>query len=254
MDSLESENMNLPCRSQKTAFTLIELLVVVAIIGVLVALAWPAISRARQSALEAQGLSNLKQVVAAAIGFAGDNNGTLPYAQKSWNSYFYTELGAYANQQGDGTTYDPKSLNKIFLDPSAPIQLGQNHFTMTRNLGKSYWEPTKPDVRSQLIETPAQTAIFFDGAQVWTGNVDITGWAVDNVQLNNISRSQANSWFGASYIEQAVNPGANTDTSATTGNIRWRNQKNTAAKFAFLDGHVALLKPADVKRRFFMLP
>lgn len=246
--------MLIPRGKDERAFTLIELLVVLAIIGVLAAIAWPAISRARQSTLEAQGLSNLRQVVAAAIGFAGDNNGTLPYAQKSWNSYFYTELGAYVNQQGDGTTYDPKSLNKIFLDPSAPIKLGQNHFTMTRNLGKSYWEPTKPDVRTVVIDTPAQTVVFFDGAQIWTGNVDITGWAVDNVQLNNISRSQANSWFGASYIEQVVNPGPNTDTSTSGGNIRWRNQKNTAAKFAFLDGHVALLKPSDVKRRFFMLP
>jgi prepilin-type N-terminal cleavage/methylation domain-containing protein/prepilin-type processing-associated H-X9-DG protein len=236
------------------AFTLIELLAVVAIIGVIAAFAWPAISRAIQSAREAQGLANLKQVAAAAISYAADNNGTLPYAQKSWNSYFYTELGAYLNQRGDGTTYDPKSLNKVFLDPSAPIRLGQNHFTMTRNLAKSYSDSTKPDVRISSITAPSETVIFFDGAQVFSGNVDITGWAVDNVGLNGISRAQAASWFGPGYLEQAVSKGPNTDTGNTTGNIRWRNQGNTCAKFAFVDGHVALLKPADVKRKFFMLP
>jgi len=68
----------LPAGSRKSAFTLIELLVVIAIIGVLAALLFPVISRAKESARSAACLSNLHQIGIALQVYVSDNQNHLP--------------------------------------------------------------------------------------------------------------------------------------------------------------------------------
>ena len=57
------------------AFTLIELLTVIAIIGILAAIVIPAVSRVRQTARNAQCVSNLRQWSQAVLLYANDNKG-----------------------------------------------------------------------------------------------------------------------------------------------------------------------------------
>lgn len=240
-------------RTHRGGFTLVELLVVIAIIALVAAIAVPAISRAQQSSREAAGLNNLRQIMNATFAYMNDNNNRFPKAQTSSQIYFYTELSGYlAQKNGVGTTWDKQS--KVFQDPAAAIKKGANHFTMNPNIGYYYQQQNQAQPTPLIFPNPSETAVYFDGAQVYDGNVDSFGWGVDNGQLNGLTAGNSAAWFGADSLNRAVNPGPNTDTAASGGNIRWRNRNNTAAKFAFLDGRVALLTPEQTKRKFFLLP
>lgn len=73
-------------------FTLIELLVVIAIIGILAALLFPALARAKNKASQSVDINNLKQQVTSLHLFATDNEDILPWA--NW------EGGDFPNRPG----------------------------------------------------------------------------------------------------------------------------------------------------------
>ena len=95
------------------AFTLIELLVVIAIIAILAAMLLPALSRAKDRALLANDLNNIRQVVIAATLFAGDNSDFIPYA--SWGDCAIRDSWCTATgmPNGEGRADDAIWTNQI---------------------------------------------------------------------------------------------------------------------------------------------
>ena len=61
--------------NRRRAFTLIELLVVISIIALLIALLLPALGAAKESALNAQCMANLRNLVLAGLSYTDDNDG-----------------------------------------------------------------------------------------------------------------------------------------------------------------------------------
>jgi prepilin-type N-terminal cleavage/methylation domain-containing protein len=96
------------------AFTLVELLVVIAIVAILASLLLPTLASAKQNALRAACVSNLRQIGIAIQNYAPDNSGRIPYGPTappfSNPSDFYPSTGA------------PTSL--ISLQGGAPVGLG----------------------------------------------------------------------------------------------------------------------------------
>jgi prepilin-type N-terminal cleavage/methylation domain-containing protein len=76
------------------AFTILEVLVVVAIVGVLVALLLPTLSRARELANRARCMANLREVHRTLVVYATDNRGVVPVGyragRKQWNSMVFS--------------------------------------------------------------------------------------------------------------------------------------------------------------------
>jgi prepilin-type N-terminal cleavage/methylation domain-containing protein len=72
----------------RKAFTLLELLVVIAIIAILMALAFPVFTRARESARRSQCISNLRQLGGAIDLYCQDWDDKYPWAW-SWDAFNY---------------------------------------------------------------------------------------------------------------------------------------------------------------------
>lgn len=82
-------------------FTLLELLVVVSIMIILMSMLLPALSKARASAKSIGCISNLKQIGAGVIMYAGDYNSYITPCRivPSW-TWWYTSLKPYVTQGG----------------------------------------------------------------------------------------------------------------------------------------------------------
>jgi prepilin-type N-terminal cleavage/methylation domain-containing protein len=68
-------------RPASAAFTLIELLTVIAIIGILAAIVIPTVGKVRETAQRTVDANNLREIVKAAMIYAGDHNDRLPDPQ-----------------------------------------------------------------------------------------------------------------------------------------------------------------------------
>jgi prepilin-type N-terminal cleavage/methylation domain-containing protein/prepilin-type processing-associated H-X9-DG protein len=112
-------------KTKSRAFTLIELLVVIAIIGILAALLFPALSKAKSKAQGALCLNNGKQMMTAMTLYIGDNNDFFPPNPDDGNKVpGHNWAGGQAGEGG------PDEFNpEVLRDPDRSLlisYLGQN--------------------------------------------------------------------------------------------------------------------------------
>ena len=99
----------------KKLFTLIELLIVIAIIGILVSLLMPSLTKAREAAKSAVCKSNLSQINKSLELYLNDNNGFYP--KKKTNTGKYGWLGKTANITQTDLSIHNRALNKYLGGP-----------------------------------------------------------------------------------------------------------------------------------------
>ena len=172
-----------PCAARaRAAFTLMELLVVVSIILVLAAIALPVYSTVLSRANKAVAINNMRQVTAALISYAGQNDGnfpdeniiqgsswanaTGPLGDKVWFNVLPRMLGKksvgdYANNPSAFYTKD----NLLFLPGATyPLATRNNKPSFAFALNSKLQRKSKGQGNTKLsqVTNPARTVVFLE--------------------------------------------------------------------------------------------
>ena len=186
------------------AFTLIELLVVIVIISILVGITLPVYNQFTIKSQQVQTLSNLRQVGAAFMLYAGDNNNSLPprvsdTTKDHWPALlkqYVQNLAVYNSPIPGyvGTAYQVK-------DPVQVISNVQNNTDYIYNGWNEFGAYTNSQISVRLVQipTPVQTILLgiqYPGSHQYymdqkEGNqnniVDKTAWAPGTTAAGAIS-------------------------------------------------------------------
>jgi prepilin-type N-terminal cleavage/methylation domain-containing protein len=198
---------------RRRGFTLIEVLVVIAIIAILVAMLWPALSAAKARAYKVQCAGNLKQWGAAIALYAGDNNNSFP-----------------DNTQPGGTDLAWMAFN--FSNVFYPVYLYHNKpgtsVSGLRNKSDVFYCPT--DVAHREYESLANVPnlIGYNSLPARTSrgsswNYDASGlgaWCLQRpklggpyrkapVMIDRLQRTQMKGWSDVDIANQKVYPDSN---------------------------------------------
>ena len=238
-------------------FTLIELLVVIAIIAILAAILMPALSSARERAKTSSCVNNLKSLAFAMQQYADNNNGrakacttsnsdtksknsSLRMVGPAWNNIYPMTLLPYlggANYENSEVA-NTKDVDKHAICPSGRRDETDNYISVvdSNNANQSYsFNVYLTCTDSQLVTTTtasnARYCLFSQVRKPAQRGLVIDTSCYDN-ELSTTPRSKdhaANSRIFGIYRNQ---------------NVALRH--NDGANAAFVDGHVAHLKTADV--------
>ncbi|MEQ1860641.1 MAG: type II secretion system protein [Chthoniobacteraceae bacterium] len=178
-----------PGRMSRSAFTLVELLVVVAIIAVLAGLSLVVAGSARARADSAKCVSNLRQLAAAALAYAGENGGQYVPSQEPgnrirWHGARGGSTGAFDGTKGPLSPYLGLSrrvklcpaLQRV-LTGSASFEEGTGGYGYNAAyIGGTPADPFKPE-RLGNVPAPSRVVMFADCAFPRKGGVQEYAYA-----------------------------------------------------------------------------
>ena len=210
-------------RRLSDAFTLVELLVVISIIGLLAALAVPALSKARQSADRAKCTSNMRQLASLYLAMVAVQDGVL-VGSSGGGSTWYTELES--NKYLNATNV----ASYITLScPSALAALKKLGYTYTVTRA-SYGLNSKvgganTTTRIAQVTKPSATFLLGDGPVVGANNGFTSGINPNGNLLSSYHNNKyAITFFDghAEFVDQAFVDQRNaTSPEGSVGSVFW---------------------------------
>jgi prepilin-type N-terminal cleavage/methylation domain-containing protein/prepilin-type processing-associated H-X9-DG protein len=218
----------------RKGFTLIELLTTISILAVLAVILTGASSKIFSSGKTAKSISNLRQIATAMNAYAGENDDNLP------RGYFYqpgqSEV-TYVNELLPYLGEQPSPLNpqrNIFISPSSALRVPAKPANALVPLTYSVHSVLCPDtsngkapMKRSMIARPTQVIMIGDSAQ-------------NPSSKNSLSTLTAFSSASTRPLDELFPVGADSDTSAGLGALRYRSDGKAAV--AMVDGHVELIK------------
>lgn len=165
---------------RRVGITLLELLIVIAIIGVLLALLLPAIVKAREAALRAMSMNNLKQISLATQNFAAAHDAKLPMIN--------------GKQYG----IDPDRWPLFFsLLPYIDQGVSHTYFLEHNELPpfiRTYISPADPTIPTPILPVSSYAA----NAQVFAGDPSLTNTFPDGTS-NTIAFAEHYAWMCSTF-------------------------------------------------------
>lgn len=206
---------------RRSAFTIVEMFVVIAVLGILIVLIVPAIHRASQSAATAECVSGLRQLHAATLRYAGDNEETLPI------SYWMGKIGPYLGIP----TSDPSVTERSSKFPICKVAL-------KRALARSKKTTDNYGHDNSRIRTHSMNAVLSD-----------TNLVPENLKLVGIPVPSKTALFLDGHPEGGSYPYwcafmRGDSLSDIPGTFIHSGRLNVI----FCDGHVESLSPSDIPR------
>jgi prepilin-type N-terminal cleavage/methylation domain-containing protein/prepilin-type processing-associated H-X9-DG protein len=179
------------------AFTLIELLVVVAIIAILISIAYPVYTGILERGKATKDMSNLRQIGLATQAYMNDNDGVLPGAATvppSWMSQLYPKYLSswYVLISPFDPVTNPATLGRVASDNNANSAISYGINGTAGVMGMSAGKVTKPTVF--IVFAPAQdnsSTVRFQGVANTTTPTNLANSA--NVTVVGIGGGQATS-------------------------------------------------------------
>lgn len=213
----------------RAAFTLIEILVVLAIIGVLAAILFPALSGARESGRIAVCSSNLKQIYLGMQQYLNDSNQIYPSSTN-----YITPFCGWAN-----LLHPYVKSTEIFecpndetnrFEPGCPADAGGEKQTL-RNGSYSYnclRSGEQRPINASKVGRPADVALFLDGTGLEIGPFGSGSCSTPFYSYQNKHDCDVQSLVDRAETERGHRDGFN---------------------FCFADGHVKWIASTEMKKR-----
>ena len=217
----------------REGFTLTELIVVVAIIAVLVDLAFPVLGRIQSRANETQCLNNVKSITTAYLAYAADNEGRYPatgtytVASSSWGE-FWTDLllkGGYLNIPSQDVYFRSRASHPKKGVLWCPAELQAAHHGIADYGPSDNVVPHSRDVPPIVrITNPARTVLISESRRI-------------------VGAGYGGSWWlkAADFISDPA--------SGRTGGTPLPSRHEGRVHLGFCDGHLEALPEALLRER-----